>query len=189
MSKPVVAVTMGDPSGIGPEVVVKAARDAAVLERADAPRWPAFVSTSAAADAPVLLESVTRLKPAETRPGRPAMATAPISKKSLDDAGPPLARAHRAAGRPHAHTGRPHDAVRVADGDHAALPDQAREGGLVERCRLPAKTNSSRAGQRRRVAVDTARLADHESGLQDKLTALVQRKRDTKPHDRIAAGS
>ena len=126
MSKPVVAVTMGDPSGIGPEVVVKAARDAAVrracrmvivgdaavLERAHAPRWPAFESASAAADAPVLLESITRLKPAETRPGRPAkaggdasyryilravelidaggadaMATAPISKKSLNDAG------------------------------------------------------------------------------------------------------
>ena len=127
MSKPVVAVTMGDPSGIGPEVVVKAARDAAVrrachvlivgdpwlLERARAPRWPVRESGSAARpDAPVLVESVTRLKPAAGRPGRStqaggeasyryilraveligaggadAMATAPISKKTLNDAG------------------------------------------------------------------------------------------------------
>ena len=127
MSKPVVAVTMGDPSGIGPEVVVKAARDAAVrracrvlvlgdpsrLEDAGAPRWPVrdTGSTSRPAAA-VTLEAVTRLKTAEARPGRPsaaggeasyryiiravdligagvadAMATAPISKKALNDAG------------------------------------------------------------------------------------------------------
>ena len=127
MSKPVVAVTMGDPSGIGPEVAVKAARDAAVrracrlvivgdaatLERAGAPRWPARESGSATrADDPVLLECVTQLRPDGGRPARPtraggeasyryilravdlirtgaadAMATAPISKKALNDAG------------------------------------------------------------------------------------------------------
>ena len=127
MSKPIVAVTMGDPSGIGPEVVVKAARDAAVrracrvvivgdaalLQRAHAPRWPNRESGSAApTDAPVLVESVTCLKPDAVRPGRStrnggeasyryilraveligaggadAMATAPINKKALNDAG------------------------------------------------------------------------------------------------------
>lgn len=125
MSRPTVAVTMGDPSGIGPEVVVKAARDPAVrracrmvvvgdravLERARAPRWPDRTA-AARADAPVLVESATRLRPAESRPGRPtraggeasyryvvravelidaghahAMATAPIGKKALNDAG------------------------------------------------------------------------------------------------------
>ncbi len=127
MSKPVVAVTMGDPSGIGPEVVVKAARDAAVrracrvvivgdapsLKRARAPRWPVREpGTPAGNDVSVLVESVTRLKPAATSAGGPtrsggeasyryivraveliqagaadAMATAPISKKALNDAG------------------------------------------------------------------------------------------------------
>lgn len=124
MSRPTVAVTMGDPSGIGPEVAVKAARDAAVrracrvvvvgdrrvLERARAPRWAD--RTAARGDAPVLVEPVTRLQPAESRPGRPtraggeasyryivravelidageadAMATAPIGKKAMNDAG------------------------------------------------------------------------------------------------------
>lgn len=125
MSRPTVAVTLGDPSGIGPEVVVKAARDPAVrracrmvvvgdrgvLERARAPRWPDRTAP-ARGDAPVLVEPVTRLQPAESRPGRPtraggeasyryvvravelidagrahAMATAPIHKKGLNDAG------------------------------------------------------------------------------------------------------
>ena len=125
MSRPTVAVTLGDPSGIGPDVVVKAARDPAVrracrmvvvgdrgvLERARAPRWPDRAA-AARADAPVLVEPVTRLQPAESRPGRPtraggeasyryvvravelidagrahAMATAPIHKKGLNDAG------------------------------------------------------------------------------------------------------
>ena len=124
MSKPVVAVTMGDPSGIGPEVVVKAARDAAVrrasrvvivgdalsLEGAGAVRWPVREPGSEShSDAPVLVESVTRLKPSAGRPTRTggeasyryilravelirggaadAMATAPINKKALNDAG------------------------------------------------------------------------------------------------------
>lgn len=125
MSRPTVAVTLGDPSGIGPEVVVKAARDPAVrracrmvvvgdrgvLERARAPQWPDR-EAPARADAPVVVEPATRLRPAESRPGRPtraggeasyryivravelieaghahAMATAPISKKALNDAG------------------------------------------------------------------------------------------------------
>ena len=127
MSKPVVAVTMGDPSGIGPEVVVKAARDAAVrracrvlvlgdpspLHDAGAPRWPVREPGSPdQPDAAVTLEPVTRLRASQARPGRPtagggeasyryivravefigagradAMATAPISKKALNDAG------------------------------------------------------------------------------------------------------
>ena len=118
---------MGDPSGIGPEVVVKAARDAAVrrscrllilgdpslLERAGAPRWPAREPGSTTpVETAVAVEPVTRLKTSEARGGRPtaaggeasyryiiraveligagtadAMATAPISKKALNDAG------------------------------------------------------------------------------------------------------
>ena len=154
MSKPVVAVTMGDPSGIGPEVVVKAARDAAVrracrvvivgdaalLQHAHAPRWPNRESGSAApTDAPVLVESVTRLKPAAS----PARPFHPERRRSILPLHPPgggahrrrrrrrhghgahqqegaerrrprLARAHRAVGRPHPHAGSSDDAVRVA---------------------------------------------------------------------------
>lgn len=127
MPKPVVAVSMGDPAGIGPEVAVKAARDAAVrracrvvlvgdprsLEQARAPRWPDRKSDEpTSADAPVVVEAVSGLKSAQIRPGRSsraggeaayryilravdlvkrgaagAMATAPISKKALNDAG------------------------------------------------------------------------------------------------------
>ena len=125
--KPVVAVTMGDPAGIGPEVAVKAARDATVrracrvvlvgdplsLQQAHAPRWPVRQSDGpAAVDAPVVVEALPGLKPGRIRPGRSsraggeaayryilravdlikegaadAMATAPISKKALNDAG------------------------------------------------------------------------------------------------------
>ena len=125
--KPVVAVTMGDPAGIGPEVAVKAARDAAVrracrvvlvgdplsLQQTHAPRWPVRQSDGpAAAGAPVVVEALPGLKPGGIRPGRSsraggdaayrcilravdlinegaadAMATAPISKKALNDAG------------------------------------------------------------------------------------------------------
>ena len=127
MSKPVVAVTMGDPSGVGPEVAVKAARDPSVrracrviivgdvlpLQQAGAPAWTVRRAGAAGGGhAPVQVETVTRLKPAAGRPGRPtrsggeasyryilravelirsggadAMATAPISKKALNDAG------------------------------------------------------------------------------------------------------
>ena len=127
MSRPVVAVTMGDPSGIGPEVVIKAARHAGVrracrllivgapslLARAGAPRWPTRGSgQEVRADAPVTVEPVTSPATARSRPGKPtagggeasyryivravelirageadAMATAPISKKALNDAG------------------------------------------------------------------------------------------------------
>ena len=129
LSKPVVAVTVGDPAGVGPEVAVKAARDAAVrracrvvlvgdrrsLAQAGAPLWPAHEAAGTAdAGHPVAVEAVTRLTPAQARPGRPtraggdachryilravdligsgaadAMATAPISKKALNDAGHP----------------------------------------------------------------------------------------------------
>ncbi len=127
MSRPVVAVTMGDPSGIGPEVVIKAARHASVrracrllivgdpslLARAGAPRWPTREpGQEVPAGAPVTVEPVTSLATARSRPGKPtagggeasyryivraveligageadAMATAPISKKALNDAG------------------------------------------------------------------------------------------------------
>ncbi len=127
IAKPVVAVTMGDPAGIGPEVAVKAARDAAVrracrvvlvgdpllLEQARAPRWPVRnPDEPPPAGAPTAVDAVTRLKPSQVRPGRStraggeacyqyilravelirtgaahAMATAPISKKALNDAG------------------------------------------------------------------------------------------------------
>ncbi len=127
MSRPVVAVTMGDPSGIGPEVAIQAARDAGVrrscrvlivgdpslLARAGAPRWPTRKpGQEVPAEAPVTVEPVASPGTARSRPGRPtagggeasyryivravelirageadAMATAPISKKALNDAG------------------------------------------------------------------------------------------------------
>ena len=154
VSKPVVAVTMGDPSGIGPEVAVKAALDAAVrracrvvivgdtlaMERARAIRWPTWESSSAPhTDATVAVDTVTRLKPAASRPGRAtrsggeasyryilraveligaggadAMATAPINKKALNDAGHAWPGHTEAVGRPHPHAGSSDDAVRVA---------------------------------------------------------------------------
>lgn len=86
MPKPIVAVTMGDPSGIGPEVVVKAARnptvrrscrililgDPSLLHKAGAPRWPIRDPGSAIPfREAVVVEPVTMLDANKVRPGKP----------------------------------------------------------------------------------------------------------------------
>lgn len=94
--RPVVAITVGDPSGIGPEIAVKAARDPRVLDvcqpvlygphtDADLQAYPAGVvdgrSGRAAYDAIVAAT-------ADARAGRiAAIATAPINKESFAAAG------------------------------------------------------------------------------------------------------
>lgn len=94
--RPVVAITVGDPSGIGPEIAVKAARDPRVLDvcqpvlygphsDADLAPYPAGVvdgrSGRAAYDAIVAATS-------DAKAGRvAAIATAPINKESFAEAG------------------------------------------------------------------------------------------------------
>ncbi len=134
MAKPRVAITMGDPSGVGPEVALKALDAASVRaschpivlgdwnllqrilrrtahDRYQLVRWqPGDPLPKQANQVPVY--SLSQLSPAQAPPGRPsvacgkaaycyiknaaelilsraadAMATAPISKKALHDAG------------------------------------------------------------------------------------------------------
>ena len=95
MAKPIVAVTMGDPAGVGPEVVVKALAHPAVkrtcrplvlgdwevLQRhlkvrpsyVELARWEPRQSVVARANG-VPVHSLSSLAPAEWRPGRPSRA-------------------------------------------------------------------------------------------------------------------
>jgi 4-hydroxythreonine-4-phosphate dehydrogenase len=136
VNRPIIAVTMGDPAGIGPEIILKALADPAVkkvarpvilgdwgvLQRTRAGRrgwatlrcWRAGEPLRAMLDDPRVIPvcSLSGLSPRDSRPGRPskaaghgafryicvaaklalskvadAIATAPISKSSLIDAG------------------------------------------------------------------------------------------------------
>jgi 4-hydroxythreonine-4-phosphate dehydrogenase len=136
VNRPIIAVTMGDPAGIGPEIILKALADPAVkkvarpvilgdwgvLQRTRAGRrgwatlrcWRAGEPLRAMLDDPRVTPvcSLSGLSPRDSRPGRPskaaghgafryicvaaklalskvadAIATAPISKSSLIDAG------------------------------------------------------------------------------------------------------
>lgn len=128
MNRPLVAITMGDPAGIGPEVVLKAVRDPSVVKRCrtviigdravlerthhGALDWPAWDAGSLSQPGDVWIHSLTNLHDRECLPGKSsrargeacyryihraveliedgvvdAMATAPISKKSLQEAG------------------------------------------------------------------------------------------------------
>jgi 4-hydroxythreonine-4-phosphate dehydrogenase len=96
MPLPVIAVTVGDPSGIGPEIAVKAARDprvvAACLPRIYGPHaaaeldaFPAGRISAAAAKAAydAIVQAVT-----DAREGRvAAIATAPVNKEAFAAAG------------------------------------------------------------------------------------------------------
>lgn len=94
MARPVVAITMGDPAGVGPEVVLKALADAAVrracrpllvgdlgvLRRVRKGRgfpkleaW-AVGEPIGAGDGAVAVYSLSRLAAAQARPGRPSAA-------------------------------------------------------------------------------------------------------------------
>ena len=136
VNRPIIAVTMGDPAGIGPEIILKALADPAVkkvarpvilgdwgvLQRTRAGRrgwatlrcWRAGEPLRPMLDDPRVTPvcSLSGLSPRDSRPGRPskaaghgafryicvaaklalskvadAIATAPISKSSLIDAG------------------------------------------------------------------------------------------------------
>jgi 4-hydroxythreonine-4-phosphate dehydrogenase len=93
---PVIAVTAGDPSGIGPEIAVKAIRDPRVVEtcrpviygphaREDVERFPAGVVNAEAGRA--AYDAIERAV-ADARTGRVAgIATAPINKEAFAAAG------------------------------------------------------------------------------------------------------
>ena len=99
MAKPRVGITVGDPSGIGPEIAVKAAADARVIEACEpvlygpssrealAPFKPGELSAEAGrAASAAILEAV---KDAKART-IDAIATAPINKEALALAGIPF---------------------------------------------------------------------------------------------------
>lgn len=95
MARPIVAITMGDPAGVGPEVVLKALAHSSVREacrplvlgdinvlrrtRKGGRRFPKLISWQAgepisSADGFVAVYSLSQLTPAEARPGRPSAA-------------------------------------------------------------------------------------------------------------------
>jgi len=91
--KPRIALTVGDPSGIGPEVAAKAAADARVLAACepvvyappDAPRFAPGVLSAAAGRAAydVIVRAVDDAKSGEVQ----AIATAPLNKEAFRLAG------------------------------------------------------------------------------------------------------
>jgi 4-hydroxythreonine-4-phosphate dehydrogenase len=95
-ARPVVAITAGDPSGIGPEIAVKAARDprvlAACVPRLYGPHTPgdldAFPAGQvSAASARAAYDAIVRAVE-DARQGRvSAIATAPVSKAAFAAAG------------------------------------------------------------------------------------------------------
>ena len=95
MARPIVAITMGDPAGVGPEVVLKALADSAVRRacrplvlgdldllrkiRAGRRRFPKLISWEAgqpigSGDDGVVVYSLSRLTPTQAQPGRPTAA-------------------------------------------------------------------------------------------------------------------
>ncbi len=95
MTRPRIALTTGDPAGIGPEIVQKAAADASVLEVCDPVIYgpppnarfpPGVVSPEAARAACEIIEAAVR----DAQAGRvAAIVTAPISKLAFAQAGLP----------------------------------------------------------------------------------------------------
>ena len=96
MSLPVIAVTVGDPSGIGPEIAVKAARDPRVVA-ACSPRLygphtaadlAAFPAGRVSADsARAAYEAIVRAVEDARQDRVSAMATAPVNKEAFAAAG------------------------------------------------------------------------------------------------------
>ncbi len=96
--RPTIAVTAGDPAGIGPEIVVKAVRDPRVVEACrpviygphkagDLEAFPVGVVSAAAGRA--AFEAIEQAV-ADARAGRAdAIATAPINKEAFAEAGLP----------------------------------------------------------------------------------------------------
>jgi 4-hydroxythreonine-4-phosphate dehydrogenase len=95
MSKPRVAITVGDPSGIGPEVAAAAAADPAVRDICEPvlygpPSGQTFQAGRLSADAGrAAYEAIVRATADAMRGSVDAVATAPINKKALRLAGLP----------------------------------------------------------------------------------------------------
>jgi 4-hydroxythreonine-4-phosphate dehydrogenase len=97
-SKPRIGITVGDPAGIGPEIAVRAARDAGVLEACEpviygpwsdsdlAPFAPARVSAESGRAA---YDAITRAVEDARRGRVGAIATGPINKEAFAAAGLP----------------------------------------------------------------------------------------------------
>lgn len=91
-AKPKVAITAGDPSGIGPEIAEKAARDASVREICEpivyGPQAGTFVpGTLSAAAGRAAHDQIVRAVHDAQRGDVHAIATAPINKEALNLAG------------------------------------------------------------------------------------------------------
>jgi 4-hydroxythreonine-4-phosphate dehydrogenase len=95
MTKPRIAITQGDPSGIGPEVSGKAAADPRVLAVCEpvlygSPNLSAFPAGRLSADSGrAAFEAIERAVKDVTRGAAAAIATAPINKEALRLAGFP----------------------------------------------------------------------------------------------------
>jgi 4-hydroxythreonine-4-phosphate dehydrogenase len=96
MSKPRVAITMGDPAGIGPEVAARAAADPRVLDACEprlygpeASRFPPGVLSAGAGRA--AFDAIVRAVDDARRGDVDAMATAPVNKEAFRLAGLPWA--------------------------------------------------------------------------------------------------
>ena len=95
MMKPRVAITLGDPAGIGPEVAARAASDARVLEVCEPHLYgpvsgevfPPGVLSGAAGRA--AYDAIVRAVAAATRGDVEAIATAPVNKEAFRLAGLP----------------------------------------------------------------------------------------------------
>ena len=93
MTKPRIAITAGDPSGIGPEIAAKAAADAGVravcepiIFGADSPATMGAVS---AASGRAAYETIVRAVDAAIKGEVEAIATAPVNKLAFSQAGLP----------------------------------------------------------------------------------------------------
>ena len=93
--RPRIAITVGDPSGIGPEIAAKAAADPAVLEICDPviygpPSGSAFVpGLLAAGSGQAAYDVIVRAVDAAVRGEVDAVATAPVNKEAFSLAGLP----------------------------------------------------------------------------------------------------
>lgn len=94
MSRPRVAITVGDPAGIGPEIAMKAARDARVRDACEpvlfGPSTADFLPGAVSAEAgraahDAIVEAVRATRAGEVD----AMATAPVNKLAFAQAGLP----------------------------------------------------------------------------------------------------
>jgi 4-hydroxythreonine-4-phosphate dehydrogenase len=95
MSKPRIALTVGDPAGIGPEIVAKAAADPRVLDAcvpliyATSPDESIVPGTLSAAAGRAAYDTICRAVADAQQGGVDAIATAPINKLAFAHAGLP----------------------------------------------------------------------------------------------------